>query len=181
MNNYFLIIDLEATCCDQGTIPRQQMEIIEIGAVMLNSKTWQIDAEFQQFVQPVINPELTAFCRKLTSISQSDVAEAPKFTQAIAKLQDWLKFFPDYLFCSWGSYDKTQFLQDCQLHQIPYPFNSEHRNIKHEFSTYLGVSYKFGMAQALKHLGMELKGIHHRGIDDARNIAAIYRHIHNQN
>ena len=33
------------------------------------------------------------------------------------------------------------------------------------------------MAQALEHLGMELQGTHHRGIDDARNIAAIYRYM----
>ena len=33
------------------------------------------------------------------------------------------------------------------------------------------------MTQALKHLGIELQGIHHRGIDDARNIAAIYKYM----
>ena len=31
--DYYLVIDLEATCCDQGTIPFGRMEIIEIGAV----------------------------------------------------------------------------------------------------------------------------------------------------
>lgn len=36
---------------------------------------------------------------------------------------------------------------------------------------------KFGMAQALQHLGMELKGTHYRGIDNAHNIAAIYRYM----
>lgn len=33
------------------------------------------------------------------------------------------------------------------------------------------------MAQSLEILGIELKGTHHRGIDDARNIAAIYKYI----
>ena len=28
-----LVIDLEATCCDQGTITPEQMEVIELGAV----------------------------------------------------------------------------------------------------------------------------------------------------
>lgn len=46
-----------------------------------------------------------------------------------------------------------------------------------EFSEYLGVSKGFGMSQALQQLGLELKGTHHRGIDDARNIAAIFRHM----
>lgn len=52
-DSYFLIVDLEATCSDDGIIPSNEMEIIEIGAVMLNRATWEIDSEFQQFVQPV--------------------------------------------------------------------------------------------------------------------------------
>lgn len=174
---YYLIIDLEATC-DENSIPRHEMEIIEIGAVMLNRATWEIDAEFQQFIQPVRNPHLTAFCTELTTITQKDVEDAPNFIEAMSLLQEWILSFTKYTFCSWGNYDKTQFIQDCKYHHILYPFGSEHRNIKKEFSEYLGVSKGFGMAQALQHLGIELKGTHHRGIDDARNIAAIYRHMH---
>jgi inhibitor of KinA sporulation pathway (predicted exonuclease) len=175
--SYFLIIDLEATCSNDNSIPRHQMEIIEIGAVMLNRATWEIDSEFQQFIQPVRNPQLTAFCTELTTISQKDVELAPKFSEAMSSIQEWIKSFPKYVFCSWGNYDKTQFIQDCKYHNIAYPFGSEHRNIKKEFSEYVGVSKRFGMAQALQQLGLELKGTHHRGIDDARNIAAIFRHM----
>lgn len=52
------------------------MEIIEIGGVMLNKATWAIEAEFQQFVQPVRHPQLIPFCTELTSISQEDIAGA---------------------------------------------------------------------------------------------------------
>ncbi len=177
MNHYFLIIDLEATCCNQKSILRHQMEIIEIGAVMLNRQTWEIDDEFQQFIKPVRNPQLTPFCKELTSISQQQVDAAPNFPEAMSKLTAWMNLFPNHIFCSWGNYDKSQFLQDCKFHDVPYPFGAEHRNIKTEFSEYLGVSHKFGMAKALQHLGMKLQGTHHRGIDDARNIAAIYRYM----
>ncbi|MDJ0618523.1 MAG: 3'-5' exonuclease [Calothrix sp. MO_192.B10] len=177
---HFLIIDLEATCSKDNSIPRRQMEIIEIGAVMLNPSTWKIDSEFQQFVKPIIHPQLTDFCTELTTIKQQDVDAAPTFPEVITELKKWIFPFPNYVFCSWGNYDKNQFIQDCKFHQIPYPFASEHRNIKQEFSEYLGVSRKFGMAQALQYLGMELQGTHHRGIDDARNIAAIFRHMHIQ-
>jgi inhibitor of KinA sporulation pathway (predicted exonuclease) len=181
MDHYFLVVDLEATCCDQGTIPRRQMEIIEIGAVMLNRRTWQWDGEFQHFVQPVRNPQLTDFCTKLTSISQADIMNVPQFPEVVSLFKQWIDSFPNHIFCSWGNYDKTQFLQDCAFHQVPYPFAGEHRNIKEEFSQYLGVSKRFGMAEALKYLGMELQGKHHRGIDDARNIAAIYQHMQTKN
>jgi inhibitor of KinA sporulation pathway (predicted exonuclease) len=174
---YYLIIDLEATCCDAGTVPRHEMEIIEIGAVMLNRITWEIDSEFQQFIQPVRHRELTAFCTTLTTIQQQDIAQAPKFPEAIELFKEWMNLFPNNIFGSWGKYDKNQFIQDCKYHNIPYPFSSEHINIKETFSEYLGVSKRFGMAQALEYLGIELQGTHHRGIDDARNIAAIYRYI----
>lgn len=177
-SHYYLIVDLEATCSDDGSIPRHEMEIIEIGAVMLNKVTWEIDSEFQQFIKPVRNPLLTSFCTKLTTIEQQDVESAPLFSEAIAIFKEWIyPSFTNHIFCSWGSYDKNQFLQDCKFHNVPYPFASEHINIKKEFSEYLGVSKAFGMALALNHLGIELKGTHHRGIDDARNIAAIYRYM----
>ena len=36
--NYYLVVDLEATCCDkQATIKQTEMEIIEIGAVMVEA------------------------------------------------------------------------------------------------------------------------------------------------
>ncbi|MDJ0736579.1 MAG: 3'-5' exonuclease [Nostocaceae cyanobacterium] len=180
MNNYFLIIDLEATCSNDNTIRRREMEIIEIGAVMLNRLTWKIDSEFQQFIKPVRHPKLTDFCTELTTIQQQDVDAAATFPEVIDNLKQWMQSFPNYIFCSWGEYDKTQFMQDCNYHKIPYPFGSEHRNIKKEFSEYLGVSKKFGMAQALQHLEIELQGTHHRGIDDARNIAAIFKHMNTQ-
>ncbi|HLP89455.1 MAG TPA: 3'-5' exonuclease [Nostocaceae cyanobacterium] len=175
MPKYFLIVDLEATCCNQNTFPRHEMEIIEIGAVMLNSQTWEIESEFQQFIQPVRNPKLTDFCKNLTSITQQNVDSAPLFAEVITKFSAWKNTFTDHVFCSWGNYDKKQFIQDCNYHKIPYPFDENHINIKSEFSEFLGVKSKYGMAEALNILGIELKGTHHRGIDDARNIAAIYR------
>ena len=52
--NYYLVLDLEATCCDkQRTIKQSEMEIIEIGAVMLEAETLTIIDEFQSFIKPV--------------------------------------------------------------------------------------------------------------------------------
>ena len=180
MSSYFLIVDLEATCSDDGSIFRESIEIIEIGAVMLNRSTWEIDSEYQQFIKPVRHPILTKFCTELTTITQQDVDTALTFPEVIPQFKQWIDTYPKNIFCSWGNYDKTQFIQDCQFHNLAYPFGAEHRNIKKEFSLSLGNKKKFDIRQALQHLGMELQGTHHRGIDDARNIAAIYKYM-NQN
>lgn len=44
------------------------METIEIGLVVIDLESLEIVDEFQRFVRPQINPTLTAFCKKLTSI-----------------------------------------------------------------------------------------------------------------
>ncbi len=170
---YYLIIDLEATCCDQRSFPRNQMEIIEIGAVMVARKGLAVVDEFQTFIQPVRNPQLTAFCRELTSIRQADVDQAPQFPAALESLQAWLRPFEDYLFCSWGDYDKSQFVQDCHYHRRAYPFPDAHLNLKKQFSITQGYKKRFGMAGALQKAGIPLQGTHHRGIDDARNMAQL--------
>ena len=80
-----LIIDLEATCTDDGSIAPEQMEIIEIGACWATDEGSVVD-EFQAFVRPMERPELTEFCRQLTHISQADVDAAELFPAPAARL-----------------------------------------------------------------------------------------------
>ncbi|MDG9668961.1 exonuclease domain-containing protein [Hahella sp. CR1] len=175
--DYYLIIDLEATCCDQGSVPRREMETIEIGAVMVDAASLAVVDEFQTFIRPVRHPQLTDFCRGLTTIKQKQVDDAPTYPEAIESLQDWMRHYPNYLFCSWGDYDKGQFEQDCQYHRVAYPFASGHLNIKKQFSETQGLKKKYGMAGALRVVGLSLEGCHHRGIDDARNMAKLMPYI----
>ncbi len=176
-NNYYLIVDLEATCSDDGTVPRREMEIIEIGAVMLSSKTFHVESEFQTFVRPVRHPQLTSFCTKLTGIIQQDVDNAPDFSEALEEMKQWMYPFEDSLFCSWGDYDRSQFIQDCQYHRSGYPFRSGHLNLKAEFSLAVGQQKKLGLAEAVRWLGLDFEGSHHRGLNDARNIAKIVQRV----
>lgn len=152
---------------------KDEMEIIEIGAVMVLNKTLEIISEFQTFVRPLRHPQLTDFCTGLTSISQTDVDLAPNFKEAMQAFQKWTDSFKRFDFCSWGNYDLNQFMQDCRFHQISFFIDAPHRNLKQEFSAFLEVSKGYGMSKALSKIGIKLEGIHHRGIDDARNIAKI--------
>lgn len=174
---YYLIVDLEATCNDDNSIPREKMEIIEIGAVILNSRNLKVESEYQSFVKPILHPILTDFCKSLTSISQEDVDTASFFPEVLKDFQSWFHPFRNYIFCSWGNYDKKQIQQDCLLHNVDYPFTDEHLNIKKAFSVAINSKKRFGMAQALNHLGIKLEGVHHRGIDDAKNIARIVQKV----
>jgi len=179
MNPAFsVIVDLEATCCNQGSVARHEMEIIEIGAVAVAFGTGEIVSEFQSFVRPIRHKVLTAFCRELTSITQTQVDTAERYPEVNLAFSEWLAGLGDcYDFCSWGAYDKKQFDQDCAYHKVPYPFAGPHRNLKAEFTEFQGTKKRFGLGQALRKLGFEFEGTPHRGIDDARNIVRVYEHI----
>lgn len=174
---YILVVDLEATCCDRQSIRRQEMEIIEIGAVMVDSQSLEPVDEFQTFVRPVRNPRLTPFCTQLTSITQTMVDTAPGLPEALSAFKNWLSGYPGYLFTSWGDYDKNQFTQDCRYHQQPWPFAGPHLNIKVQFSKAQNLRKRHGMAGALRIAGLDLSGTHHRGIDDARNMVRLLPYI----
>ena len=64
-----------------------------------------------------------------------------------------------------------------KFHQVAYPIASEHINLKRLFSSQQNLNRRYGMAQALNLVGIELQGTHHRGIDDARNIAQLLPYI----
>lgn len=169
---YFLVIDLEATCTQTNEFPRDQMEIIEIGAVMVDSATFGIVSEFQSFVRPLRNPTLTEFCQSLTNITQSDVDQAPEFEEVLLKLISWRAAYPENLFCSWGDYDRGQFVRDCNYHGMEYPFGELHIDLKSRLAK-IRNSRKLGLQAALHAYQLKFDGCHHRGIDDARNIAKL--------
>lgn len=170
---HLMVVDLEATCSRDKSIARDNREIIEIGAVMVAVEKWQPVEEFQSFVRPVIHPELTDFCTQLTGISQEDVASAPPFPEVLVRFHAWSQRFEPLVFGSWGNYDKKQFQQDCEYHHCAFPITAPHVNLKAQSSKQLGLRKRHGMSAALKIAKLDLIGAHHRGIDDARNIARL--------
>lgn len=168
----YVIVDLEATCWEGRESNKN--ETIEIGAVLVNEKK-QIISEFEQFVKPLMNPILSDFCKQLTSISQEQVDKAPYFYEAVANFKDWINSYDkQFLLCSWGYYDKLQFEQDCKLHGLETDWLTNHISLKHQYAQIVSLKRAIGMKNALLNEKMILCGIHHRGIDDARNITKIF-------
>lgn len=167
----YILIDLEATCWEGGG-RRDQMEIIEIGAVRMLSAAGPVVDEYQSFLRPVVEPKLSEFCTSLTSIRQADVDTAEPFSMVFPQFMAWIAEEP-FVFGSWGAYDLGQIRQDCARHGIPLPPKLEnHVNVKQVFARHFGIK-PAGMAAALAKAGIELTGTHHRAIDDVRNIARL--------
>lgn len=167
-----LIIDLESTCYAKGEEPPGFVsEIIEIGAVVFDPNKLSGIDEYQCFVKPVRFPQLSNFCCELTSIRQEQVDHGLLFEEAIKEIGKYYSLH-QAVFCSWGNYDKNQFFKTCQRLSVVYPFGRSHISLKHEHGLFYGKK-RMGMKQALVFHGLPLEGTHHRGIDDARNIAKI--------
>jgi len=169
MNRPYLVVDLEATCDQPESFPRDESEIIEIGAVLVDSTTLEPRGEFQTFVRPIWHREITPFCTNLTSITQAQVASAPMLRAALATLGRWLP--GPVTLASWGAYDKNQFRRETERKRVKLPWDSQHLNIKEAFGKRTGGA--MGVGQALRRLGLRFEGTPHRGIDDARNIVRL--------
>jgi inhibitor of KinA sporulation pathway (predicted exonuclease) len=172
---YYFVVDLEATCDEHHRIPREETEIIEIGAVLCD-RALAPCGELQTFVRPERHPRLTAFCTKLTSIAQADVDGAPTFVEAVKLVAGWLGergALGQILFCSWGDYDRQQIQRQERKVGVRLPLGADHLNLKEAFRTRSGDDKKLGVAEALARVGLGFEGTHHRGIDDARNIARL--------
>lgn len=177
---HFLALDVEATCDNGGGIPRHEMEIIEIGAVVANADCEVMD-EFQTFIRPIRHARLTPFCTRLTGIRQADVDGAPGFREAMDAFKGWFSRYPDLLqWGSWGEYDKRQLEQDCARHGLSSSVcvPGSHVNLKATFQAALGLRSRPGLGQAVGIVGLAFAGTHHRGIDDARNIGRLLPYIY---
>lgn len=170
----FIIYDLEATCW-MGRPPRGINEIIEIGAVKVNQYGETLGS-FERFIRPFVNPILSDFCSKLTSIQQNNVDSAQFYPRVIEEFKDWIfEDDQDYLLCSWGSFDKQFLLNDCNLHKLETDWVEGHyTDLKGQYSDIKGLDKDKGLKAVVKVEGFEFTGVHHRAISDAENLAKVF-------
>ncbi len=166
-----LVIDVEATCWETTPPPGQQAEIIEIGYALLDVPLGEVRREGSLLVRPQ-RSRVSAFCTDLTTLTQAQVEEGIPFGEACRFLVEALDSRAG-AWASYGDYDRKQFVRQCASFEVPYPFGEAHLNVKSLFARAHGLRREVGMAAALRILERPLAGTHHRGGDDARNIAGI--------
>lgn len=175
-----LVIDLEATCWGDQRTPDgepqsvENMEIIELGCALATREGQVLDSQ-SFLVRPTRYPALSEFCTELTSITQAMVTEAPNFRGAIQSLNEWLGSpSEDFLWCSWGNYDRLHLLAQSQSEGArPLPLAYPHLNLKRLWRRTTGQKKQTGLSSALAFHDLSFEGNHHRGVDDARNIARL--------
>lgn len=165
-----VLCDLEASCWDGPPPPGQKSEIIEIGICMLDLKTLERGEKKSILVKPM-KSEISPFCTKLTTITADMLKDAVSLKEAMMVLATYK---PDLrTWASWGDYDRTMLERDSADKGLKSPMGKTHLNVKNLFALKHKLDKEVGMDEALKILKMPLAGTHHRGGDDAFNIAGI--------
>ncbi|XP_040579997.1 3'-5' exoribonuclease 1 [Lepeophtheirus salmonis] len=184
--HYFVVIDFEATC-EERNPSNYKHEIIEFPAVLISSRTAEVVDTFHEYIRPLINPNLSTFCKNLTGISQKTVNASDPFLIVHDKFLNWLEnhgLGSKYTFSlvTDGPFDMGRFLYLQTRHSsIAFPeYASKWVNLRKCFINYYKPSYNNihktstpGLQAMLTSLGMEFEGSPHSGIDDAKNIARI--------
>lgn len=170
--NTIIIIDLEATCWN-GSVPQGQVsEIIEIGICLLDTQTGSISKNQGILIKPE-KSEVSPFCTELTTITQGLLENEGVSFEAACELLRTEYSGDKYTWASYGQYDLNMMKKQCLDREMDYPLSQDHINVKILFSKVKGLRRRVGMKGALGKLGIPLEGTHHRGVDDARNIAKI--------
>jgi inhibitor of KinA sporulation pathway (predicted exonuclease) len=169
------VVDVEATCWPEGAVPHNQVsEIIEVGICTLNPHTLMVGQPKSLLIFPV-DSVISPFCTALTTLTDDMIrASGIEFAAACLYLRQ-LARSRDRVWASFGDYDRNAFVKNCERRGIEYPFGPRHLNVKTLVALAFGWRHEFGMSEVLERLSMPLVGTHHRGGDDAYNIAQILR------
>lgn len=154
------------------------MEVIEIGAVRLNSQLHEVD-EFSALIKPVYFSKLNSFIKKKTGIPQEDIDQASGFRKVIADFIEWLNHSESFLLLTWGGEDLKRIIYDTRMHKLDdaYWMAADYFDLLKGFVRYKNVTNDVSVEGALQDLNITPTGSAHRALDDAKMTSEVFRAI----
>jgi inhibitor of KinA sporulation pathway (predicted exonuclease) len=167
-----VVINVECTCWQGGEPPPGEVsEIIEVGACLLDPASGEIGERASVLVRPS-RSRVSAFCARRTTLTPEMVASGLLFRDACALLERAYGA-RERAWASYGDYDRLQFERQCGFEGVRYPFGPSHLNVKTLCALMQGRPSEVALPDALADFGLDFRGTHHRGFDDAWNIARL--------
>ena len=179
----YIILDLEMNrIADRYRMERQvcKMEVIEIGAVVLN-EAYQEIGSFKTLVKPRYNDVIEKKYEKLTGISTRMVKDAPDFERALHMFFGWCESMEDHVeIYQWSNSDQRQIIKEMELKQISLTETEQKyftvwNDFQKEFGDKLGLSNQVSLKNAVMYAGIKIDGYFHDALYDARNTATLFR------
>lgn len=164
----YIVFDLE---WNQSSKPGGEndlipFEIIEIGAVKLNSKFNIID-EYGSIIRPQIYTRLQSRIREMLNYDESLLKTGRHFDIVCKEFLEWCG--EDYIFCTWGPLDLYYLQQNMDFYMMP-PLEKPLRfyNLQDIFEMYFPDLGACRLEKAVDHLDIISDQPFHSAINDAR-------------
>lgn len=114
----YIVLDLEWNQCPYGKEKENKklpFEIIEIGAVKLNSKRECVD-KFSMLVRPTVYKEFHYYTKNMLHLSMKELKDKESFPEVMEKFLGWCG--EEYIFCTWGSSDLMELQRNMEYHHM---------------------------------------------------------------
>ncbi len=114
----YIVFDLEWNQSSNGkknTNERMPFEIIEIGAVKLNSDFKEID-RFSELVKPRVYRYLNRITGNIVHLNTKELQSARYFTPVMRDFKKWCG--EDYIFCTWGNLDLIELQRNMKFYKM---------------------------------------------------------------
>ncbi len=159
--------------------PNEYREIVQIGAVKIETATFSELDSFNVFIKPVKNPQLSDYFINLTKITQEKIdKEGMDFSVAIERFAQWSEGLSLY---SWGD-DSQHLKENCVFRNIPFPFsNRQCKDIKPLFAKAGIPVKKYKSSTIIAAFSKQSVRRAHDGLNDARGIVDALKELAKQN
>ena len=132
----YIVFDLEWNQCPDGKAtenPTLPFEIVEIGAVKLNSSRQEV-SRFHELVQPSVYKRLHPMTQSIIHLSADKLKKADPFPAVCERFRQWCT--EDATYCIWGSLDLLEFQRNMRYHNVEnfFPFPLKYLDIQKLYS-----------------------------------------------
>lgn len=156
--------------------PNEFPEIIQVAAILVDTKTFEEIDHFVSFVKPYYNPILSDFIKNLTHITQEQVDGAEDFITVLKTFKDRAGNIDTY---SFGN-DGIVIAENCGLNKTAFPFRISMFQDAREIFRSAGIpAEKYTSWSINNYFKIENDGIEHDALDDVRNIIKVLKKIYN--
>lgn len=189
---HYGFIDFEMTCdgkivddrfIDDHRMPFTKREIISVGFIICDDK-YNIKNRYESVVRPLINPELTEYCIRLTGLHQSQVNAGKKCNKAFGDVLELCnRYSVDKIF-SYGTADKQVITINAKGYKKInesvgniYAVKSKLVDVEKTIVKAIGAKGTPGLQKVVARLGIKKKGQIHDAMDDAMYLYKICKEL----
>ena len=179
----YVVVDLEMCNVPKSNRTAKfkwSMELIQIGAVMLN-EDYEIIDQFMTYVKPEYG-RLTSYIEKLTGITYEDLVNAPTTEEGIEKFFNWIP--DDSVVIQWSESDKYQFNHEIEGKKIDcsglQKLQDNWVDCQVQFTEIMNAERIFSLQEALNISDIDYDSNLHDGLVDAYNTALLFKKMNTE-